>query len=220
MKRMFAAALTVVLAFSVAACGQSAAVSESGSASAPESTAASSAASAAASTPTASPTAAPTATPDPTPEPTAAPTPAPTAAPTPAPTEAPMPEPPQQAEPEATAPAAEGGHGYWTVYGDGDAFDVINALRASLGLGALEWDGELGDVAALRCRQIMDDFFHNGMTAPEIIAMGYPDAASVVAAWQGSDAHYAQMTYEGYTRGAVVHTYGGDGCHYWVGTFG
>lgn len=204
MKRMFAAALTVVLAFSVAACGQSAAVSESGSASAPESTAASSAASAAASTPTASPTAAPTAT----------------AAPTPAPTEAPTPEPPQQAEPEAAAPAAEGGHGYWTVYGDGDAFDAINALRASLGLGALEWDGELGDVAALRCRQIMDDFSHNGMTAPEIIAMGYPDAASVVAAWQGSENHYAQMTYESYTRGAVVHTYGGDGCHYWGGTFG
>ena len=143
-----------------------------------------------------------------------------TAAPTPAPTEAPTPEPPQQAEPEATAPAVEGRHGYWTVYGDGDAFDAINALRASLGLGALEWDGELGDVAALRCRQIMDDFSHNGMTAPEIIAMGYPDAASIVAAWQGSDAHYAQMTYEGYTRGAVVHTYGGDGCHYWVGTFG
>lgn len=121
MKRMFAVALTVVLAFSVVACGQSAAVSESGSASAPESTAASSAASAAASTPTASPTAAPTAT----------------AAPTPAPTEAPTPEPPQQAEPEPAAPAAEGGHGYWTVYGDGDAFDAINALRVSLGLGRL-----------------------------------------------------------------------------------
>lgn len=148
------------------------------------------------------------------PEPTAAPT--ATAAPTPAPT----PEPPQQAELEAAAPAAEGGHGYWTVYGDGDAFDAINALRASLGLGALEWDGELGDVAALRCRQIMDDFSHNGMTAPEIIALGYPDAASVVAAWQGSENHYAQMTYESYTRGAVVHTYDGDGCHYWVGTFG
>ena len=190
---MFAAALTVVLAFSVAACGQSAAVSESGSASAPESTA-------------------------PTPEPMAAPT--ATAAPTPAPTEASTPEPPQQAEPETAAPVAEGGHGYWTVYGDGDAFDAINALRTSLGLGALEWDGELGDVAALRCRQIMDDFSHNGMTAPEIIALGYPDAASVVAAWQGSDAHYAQMTYESYTRGAVVHTYGGDGCHYLVGTFG
>lgn len=152
------------------------------------------------------------------PEPTAAPT--ATAAPTPAPTEAPTPEPPQQAEPEAAAPTAEGGHGYWTVYGDGDAFDAINALRVSLGLGALEWDGELGDVAALRCRQIMDDFSHNGMTAPEIIALGYPDAASVVAAWQGSENHYAQMTYESYTRGAVVHTYGGDGCHYWGGTFG
>ena len=94
------------------------------------------------------------------------------------------------------------------------------SIRASVGLGALTWDDGLGDIAAARCRQLMDDFSHNGMTAPEICAMGAPDASSVVSSWQASSAHYAQMVYEGYTRCAVAHCYDGDGCHYWCATFG
>ena len=120
----------------------------------------------------------------------------------------------------APAESESGGHGHWTLYGDGDCFRAINSLRASLGLGELTWDSGLGDIAAARCRQIMDDFSHNGMTAPEICAMGTPDGASTVAAWQGSSAHYAQMVYPDYTRCAVAHAYDGDGCHYWVATFG
>lgn len=120
----------------------------------------------------------------------------------------------------SSAPAAGAGHGYWTVYGDGGALDLINGIRASVGLGALTWDDGLGDIAAARCRQLMDDFSHNGMTAPEICAMGAPDASSVVSSWQASSAHYAQMVYEGYTRCAVAHCYDGDGCHYWCATFG
>lgn len=73
---------------------------------------------------------------------------------------------------------------------------MINGIRASVGLGALTWDDGLGDIAAARCRQLMDDFSHNGMTAPEICAMGAPDASSVVSSWQASSAHYAQMVYE------------------------
>lgn len=120
----------------------------------------------------------------------------------------------------SSAPAAGAGHGYWTVYGDGGALDLINGIRASVGLGALTWDDGLGDIAAARCRQLMDDFSHNGMTAPEICAMGAPDASSVVSSWQASSAHYAQIVYEGYTRCAVAHCYDGDGCHYWCATFG
>lgn len=120
----------------------------------------------------------------------------------------------------SSAPAAGAGHGHWTVYGDGGALDLINGIRASAGLGALTWDDGLGDIAAARCRQLMDDFSHNGMTAPEICAMGAPDASSVVSSWQASSAHYAQMVYEGYTRCAVAHCYDGDGCHYWCATFG
>lgn len=120
----------------------------------------------------------------------------------------------------SSAPAAGAGHGHWTVYGDGGALDLINGIRASACLGALTWDDGLGDIAAARCRQLMDDFSHNGMTAPEICAMGAPDASSVVSSWQASSAHYAQMVYEGYTRCAVAHCYDGDGCHYWCATFG
>lgn len=120
----------------------------------------------------------------------------------------------------SSAPAAGAGHGYWTVYGDGGALDLINGIRASVGLGALTWDDGLGDIAAARCRQLMDDFSHNGMTAPEICAMGAPDTSSVVSSWQASSAHYAQMVYDGYTRCAVAHCYDGDGCHYWCATFG
>lgn len=120
----------------------------------------------------------------------------------------------------SSAPAAGAGHGYWTVYGDGGALDLINGIRASVGLGALTWDDGLGDIAAARCRQLMDDFSHNGMTAPEICAMGAPDASSVVSSWQASSAHYAQMVYEGYTRCAIAHCYDGDGCNYWCATFG
>ena len=112
------------------------------------------------------------------------------------------------------------GHGQWTVFGDGQARALINSLRASLGLGELAWNDALGDVAAARCQQLMDDFSHNGMTAPEICAMGTVDAASTVAAWQGSSAHYAQMTYPDYTQVAIAHCYDGDGCHYWCATFG
>lgn len=120
----------------------------------------------------------------------------------------------------SSAPAAGAGHGYWTVYGDGGALDLINGIRASAGLGALTWDDGLGDIAAARCRQLMDDFSHNGMTAPEICAMGAPDASSVVSSWQASSAHYAQMVNADYTRCAVAHCYDGDGCHYWCATFG
>lgn len=49
--------------------------------------------------------------------------------------------------------------------------------------------------------------------------MGYADAASVIAAWQGSSGHYANMINTVYTRGAIGHMYDGDGCHYWVAVF-
>lgn len=64
------------------------------------------------------------------------------------------------------------------------------------------------------------DFSHNGaQTTGENIAVGYADAASVIAAWQGSSGHYANMINTVYTRGAIGHMYDGDGCHYWVAVF-
>lgn len=118
-----------------------------------------------------------------------------------------------------SAPAANSGHGYFTVYGDGTAFDLQNGIRAAAGVGALTWDNGLGDVAATRCQQIAADFSHNGATTAENIAWGPADSASAIAAWQGSSGHYANMVNASYTRGAIVHMYDGDGCHYWVAVF-
>ena len=119
----------------------------------------------------------------------------------------------------APAPSGEG-HGYFTVYADGTAFDLQNSVRAAAGVGALSWDSGLGDIAAARCEEIAIYFSHNCMlTAGENIAMGPVDSASAIAAWQGSPGHYANMVNAGYTTGAIVHMYDGDGCHYSVAVF-
>lgn len=119
----------------------------------------------------------------------------------------------------STAPAAASGHGEWTIYSDGGCLDLINGVRASVGLGALSWDSYLGDVAVERSKQILADFSHNGATTSEVLALGTPDAASTVAAWQASGPHYAAMTNSSITVGATAHIYDGDGCHYWVAVF-
>ena len=232
MKRIFAVSVAAAISFSLAACGQNVALSESVSAAISESAAGSSAESAAESSPVSKPTTAPSPTPAPTSEPTE--TPSPTAEPTPVPeTQTSQPEQPQPTEPqqqaiapadnapaENAAPAPNSGHGVWTVVGDPQARPLMNDLRASLGLGQLSWSDSLGDVAAERCKQLMVDFSHNGMTVPEICALGTPDAASTVAAWTGSSAHYACMTNASFTQIAVTHCYDGDGCHYWCACFG
>ena len=73
-----------------------------------------------------------------------------------------------------SAPANNSGHGTFTIYGDGTAFDLQNSIRAGAGVGALTWDNGLGDVAAARCQQIATDFSHNGATTAENIAWGPP----------------------------------------------
>lgn len=110
-------------------------------------------------------------------------------------------------------------HTLWTIYSDGNCLDVINNVRASVGASALTWDSALGDIAVERSKQLLADFSHNGAVTAEIIAVGYPDANSVVAAWQASPGHYAAMTNTAYTVGATAHIYDNDGCNYWVAVF-
>lgn len=118
-----------------------------------------------------------------------------------------------------SAPANNSGHGTFTIYGDGTAFDLQNSIRAGAGVGALTWDNGLGDVAAARCQQIATDFSHNGASTAENIAWGPADSATVISGWQNSPGHYANMVNAGYTRGAIVHMYDGDGCNFWVAVF-
>lgn len=118
-----------------------------------------------------------------------------------------------------SAPANNSGHGTFTIYGDGTAFDLQNSIRAGAGVGALTWDNGLGDVAAARCQQIATDFSHNGATTAENIAWGPADSTTVISGWQNSPGHYANMVNASYTCGAIVHMYDGDGCNFWVAVF-
>lgn len=122
-----------------------------------------------------------------------------------------------------SAPAASSDgtlHTNWTLYADGTAFDLQNQVRASAGVEPLTWDSALGDIAWERCKQLLADFSHNGAFTAENIAMGPADASTVISAWSASSGHYANMVNSGFTRGAIVHIYDGDGCHFWCATFG
>ena len=124
------------------------------------------------------------------------------------------------AAPTEDAPEGWGTHGWFYVDVDTTAFDLQNQLRAAAGAPALTWDDSLASIAQSRCQAIAVDFSHNGaQTTGENIAVGYADATSVIAAWQGSSGHYANMINTVYTRGAIGHMYDGDGCHYWVAVF-
>ena len=122
-----------------------------------------------------------------------------------------------------SAPAANSDgtlHTNWTLYADGTAFDLQNQVRASAGVEPLTRDSALGDIAWERCKQLLADFGHNGASTAENIAMGPADASTVISAWSASSGHYANMVNSGFTRGAIVHIYDGDGCHFWCATFG
>ena len=124
------------------------------------------------------------------------------------------------AAPTEDAPEGWGTHGWFYVDVDTTAFDLQNQLRSAVGAPALAWDDSLASIAQSRCEDIAVDFSHNGaQTRGENIAVGYADAAAVIAAWQGSSGHYQNMISTGYTRGAIAHMYDGDGCHYWVAVF-
>ena len=124
------------------------------------------------------------------------------------------------AAPTEDAPEGWGTHGWFYVDVDTTAFDMQNQLRSAAGAAALVWDDSLASIAQSRCEDIAVDFSHNGaQTTGENIAVGYADAASVIAAWQGSTGHYQNMINTVYTRGAIAHMYDGDGCHYWVAVF-
>ena len=111
------------------------------------------------------------------------------------------------------------GHGYFAVEINGTAFDLQNQLRTQAGVSPITWDDSLASIACARCEQIALDFSHNGAQTAENIAVGYGDAASVIAAWQASPGHYSNMINVGYTRGAIAHMYDSDGCSFWVSVF-
>lgn len=167
--------------------------------------------------PTVEPT--PVPTPEPTPVPTPAPTPAPTPVPTPAPTPAPTPVPTQ-------APST--GHDLVKAQ---EVFNLVNSIRAENGLPALVWDDRLYEAAVIRSQEISvfwshtrpdgtDCFTVSDVLHGENIASGYPDAASVVNGWMGSQGHKENILRSSFTRTAIAYYLAADGTPYWCHHFG
>ena len=125
---------------------------------------------------------------------------------------------------------AEGTDKWWYIDSTDSAYwavqDGINAIRASVGLGALEMDDSLSTTASSRCESFVagGPFDHSGMvTASEICARGpIGSAAAVCEAWKNSPDHYANIVSDQFTKMGV-------GCWfcstdqgqytYWVVTF-
>lgn len=179
------------------------------------------------------------------PEPSAAPDPIPSSAPSssvqPVEEASPASESTVQAD-KTTAPSetvatgaipfsvAEGTDKWWYIDSTDSAYwavqDGINAIRASVGLGALEMDDSLSTTASSRCESFVagGPFDHSGMvTASEICARGpIGSAAAVCEAWKNSPDHYANIVSDQFTKMGV-------GCWfcstdqgqytYWVVTF-
>lgn len=179
------------------------------------------------------------------PDPSATPNPIPSSAPSssvqPVEEASPAPESTVQAD-KTTAPSetvatgaipfsvAEGTDKWWYIDSTDSAYwavqDGINAIRASVGLGALEMDDSLSTTASSRCESFVagGPFDHSGMvTASEICARGpIGSAAAVCEAWKNSPDHYANIVSDQFTKMGV-------GCWfcstdqgqytYWVVTF-
>lgn len=179
------------------------------------------------------------------PEPSATPNPIPSSAPSssvqPVEEASPAPESTVQVD-KTTAPSetvatgaipfsvAEGTDKWWYIDSTDSAYwavqDGINAIRASVGLGALEMDDSLSTTASSRCESFVagGPFDHSGMvTASEICARGpIGSAAAVCESWKNSPDHYANIVSDQFTKMGV-------GCWfcstdqgqytYWVVTF-
>ncbi len=186
--------------------------------------------------PTQAPTPEPTATPTPeptqapTPEPTAVPTPEPTQAPTPEPTQAPTPEPTAVPTPEPTAVPTPEPTQAPVVDHATEVLNLVNQLRAEVGVVPLSLDSTLCQAANTRaveisqdncfshtrpngtsCFTVLDDYGISYMATGENIAAGYATPADVVAGWKNSEGHYANMINASYTKLGVGFYNSGNG---------
>ena len=162
---------------------------------------------------------APASTPAPQPEPTLEPAPRPTAEPAPAPADGSIP-----------FSLAAGTYRWWKIDATDSAYwavqEQINAMRAAGGLPALTMDDGLSAIASNRCESFVagGPFDHSGMvTKSEICAAGPLFSASAVcAAWQASEAHYANIMRADISRmgvGCWFCEVDGNNYTYWAVTF-
>lgn len=111
------------------------------------------------------------------------------------------------------------------------AFDLVNAERASRGLPALIWDGNLELCAQIRATEIVSSFSHtrpnntdyytvnSDLMWAENLAKGYADASSLVAGWMNSPTHAANIL-DGELATCSIAVYEAGGTLYFAQEFG
>lgn len=102
-----------------------------------------------------------------------------------------------------------------------EAFNIQNEKRAAAGVGNLEWDNELAQIALRRAKELSTDFSHKKtyrsdgrLVNAENAGKDYTSASLVVSGWYNSSGHRKAMLRDTYTKGAVAR-YG----NYWVALF-
>lgn len=121
---------------------------------------------------------------------------------------------------------------------EAEAVELLNELRAEVGLSPLAWDSQsnLQRAAQVRARELDEKFSHTRpdgtscftafdefgvryMTCAENIAYGTNlDAAGVIELWRNSPGHYANMT-NGDLRKVGLASYRNGNIIYWVQLF-
>lgn len=123
---------------------------------------------------------------------------------------------------QPTAPPPDGGPPVSSSPAVVEFVELMNAHRMAMGLAALEWDPEVAAVAQAHSDDMVARGFFSHTNpdgespfdrlhaagiaysaAGENIAYGYPTAASVLAAWLGSDGHRANIENASYTHHGV-----------------
>lgn len=117
-----------------------------------------------------------------------------------------------------------------------DTVDAINQERANNGLQALTVLDALGEPAAIRAKELEQEFSHirpdgtavfsileeyqiEYMTAAENIGIGYQSAEAAIIGWMNSEGHRANILSADYSKLAVRIHIGADGTYYWCVIF-
>lgn len=149
----------------------------------------------------------------------------------------------EKGQPPATGTCSADGAWPATIFAlEGQAFDLVNQHRASIGAPGLAQQVALGNVAAWKARHMAaylymthddpapptarawDDRLrtcgYSGGFAGENIAAGFADAGSVVSAWLNSPGHRANIENHAYSAAGLHAARGSDGAVYWCQDFG
>ena len=117
-----------------------------------------------------------------------------------------------------------------------DTVDAINQERANNGLQALTVLDALGEPAAIRAKELEQEFSHirpdgtavfsileeyqiEYMTAAENIGIGYQSAEAAIIGWMNSEGHRANILSADYSKLAIRIYIGADGTYYWCVIF-